>query len=276
MSSKPIKLLLDAGTLIHSEFAQPVQKEKYLKWGNKEHVVSITGFERKAPEKDGDQQNQKNALFTIGRLIREGVIDAYSYSEVDVEVRQRRPQDFNAFSGCAIRSCSPALERSKFRKTIDLKDWFSKGGKKDLDAGVKLGGANQIAFFSWLNELNAAHIQLLLDHAAQIGLSEFEKGNLRKLDYFQFLCRRAQSHENYPDMFHLWTAIQNECDAFLTLEKKLPNIVRSIAREKNRSVEIKTEVLRPLDLLQKLNIMVPDEVPMESGRFYHYFELPKG
>jgi hypothetical protein len=273
--AKSMKVLLDAGILIHSEFAQPTRQEKRLHWGNTDHVVQISGFMRKALDKDDDQQAQKNALFTVGRLMREGRIEAYSYIEIENEVRQARLQYFNALQGCAIRRCVPPLERSKFRKTANLKDWFAKGGKKDRLAGVALGGANQIAFFSWLNELSEMHVQILVKHAQQIGLSVMEVESLNDLRWFQFLCNRWNSPENYPDIFHLWTAERNHCDVLLTLDKGIQKLVARVAAEKTKTIEIRTEVLRPLDLLRKLSVAAIDPVPMESGRFYSLLELPE-
>ncbi len=143
---------------------------------------------------------------------------------------------------------------------MNFKDLVAKGGKKDRKAGVELGQANQIAFFSWLNELTDDQIQVLLKHAAQIRLTEFETKNLRNLGWYQTLCRRSQSPENFPDVFHLWTAECNGLDAVLTLDQGLQKLVYSVSRERSRVIEIKTEVLRPLDLLQKLGVSMPDDV----------------
>ncbi len=113
----------------------------------------------------------------------------------------------------------------------------------------------------------------MIQHASQIGLTDFEVASLRNLDWFQFLCRRSGSRENFPDVFHLWTAERNGLGTVLTLDTGLPNLLCRVRNEKIKRIEIRTEVLQPLDLLRKLNISKPDPVPMEAGRFYHWHEV---
>jgi len=270
-----MRILLDSGIFSHSEFAEGAIKETRVRWGTTEQVLPVHGLAGKAPDQDLEYQSQKEALFTVGRLIREGRVEAYDYSEIRVErMRGRaRIQEFNALRGCQIHECGPALERTRFRQTANLADYICKGGKKDRRAGVKLGTANQIAFLEWLCSLRKEHIDVLIHHAAQIGLTEFEVESLRNVDWFQFLCQRSGSPENYPDVFHLWTAERNGLDAVLTLDETLINLVSRAGSEKVKSIEIKTEVLRPLELLQKLGIDKPDPVPMEADRFYHLHEV---
>ena len=115
--------------------------------------------------------------------------------------------------------------------------------------------------------LDERAVKTLIGHANQIGLTEFEVDSLKHLDWLKFVCQRFQSRENYPDAFHLWTAERNELN-ILTLENKLPSQVKAIKGEKSRAVEIRADVMRPLELLCKLGISKPDPVPIEHGRFY--------
>jgi hypothetical protein len=270
-----MRILLDNGIFSHSEFAEDAVKQTSLRWGDSDHVVPVQGLIRKKPDKDPDNQKQKDALFTVGRLIREGRIEAYDYIEVRFERIRDRPKirEFNALQGCKIHRCYPALDRSKFRQTMNFTDAVSKGGKKDRKVRVDLGEANQIAFLKWLCDLNRDRVNVIIEHAAPIGLTDFEVESLKTIERFQFLCRRSGSPENYPDVFHLWTAERNGLHAVLTLDKGLPNLVSRVRNEKVRRIEIKTEALRPLDLLQKLEIDKPDPVPMETDRFYYYHEV---
>jgi hypothetical protein len=241
-------------------------------WGNAEHVHALV---RKTTDKNPSYQEQMNALFTVGRMIREKIIEPYQYWEIECERLRGAPeiQEFNALRGCEVKRCDPALQRSKFRKTVNLVDIFSKGGRKDVKKGIELGQANQIAFFEWLRTLQREHIELLISHAEVIKLTEFEINSLRDIEYFQFLCNRSGSRENYPDVFHLWTAKRNNLDAFLTLESALPELVSRIRSEKSKTPEIVAKVLQPLDLLKALGIDKPDLVPIDFDRFYHLHEL---
>jgi hypothetical protein len=270
-----MRILLDNGIFSHSEFAESAVRQTSVRWGNTDCVSAVHGVVRKAPDKNVKYQKQKEALFTVGRLIRTGLIEAYSYSEIKWErLRDKIGLGVcNALRGCRIHSCRPPVNRLRLRKTVDLTDAISKGGKKDTKAGVALGSANQLAFLKWLCARTKGDIELLTSDAALIGLSEFEIESLRNVQWFQFLCDRSGSAENYVDVFHLWTAERNGLDALLTLDNGLTNLVSRVRSEKNKTVAIRTDVLRPLDLLRTLGIDEPDPVPLEADRFYYLHEV---
>jgi hypothetical protein len=204
----PKRVLLDTGVFIHSEFAEPTIQNTPVRWGPHECSLDVHGLRRKEAGQDEEYQNQKEALFTIGRLIRDGEIEAYTSTELDFERFRGRAaiQEFNALRGCQVHKCAPALERSRFRKTADFAAYIAKGGKKDRRAGIGGGEETQIAFLEWLCTLDQACVTALIEHAALIGLTPFEIESLGKLSWLQSLCQRSGSAENYPDVFHLWTA----------------------------------------------------------------------
>lgn len=270
----PTKVLLDTGIYIHSEFSSPATNQSNVRWGSRDMAITLHGVTRETPSSNPEYQKQIDALFTVGRLIREGHIMAFIYEEIHAEiVRGKRALAIcNALSDCTFKQCPPPLDRAKFRSTISLEQYSRKGGKKDLKAGAKIDSVNQILFFKWLCSLAQEHIERLIAHADKIGLTEFEVQSLREVEWFRYLCSRSGSSENYPDVFHLWTAERNRLDAFLTLEARFPNIISNVRMEKQQGREIRTQVLRPLDLLQLLGIDKPDPVPLEVNRFYHLHE----
>ena len=164
-----MRILLDNGIRSHSEFAQNAIKQTSARWGDTDQVLvlPVHGFVRKAPAKDVDYERQKEALFTLGRLIRKGRIEAYDYVEILFErVRGRaRTRVFDALQGCNIQQCHPALQRSRFMQT-NFRDTVSKGGKKDRKAGREPGKINQIAFLEWLCSLRKKDIDILIRDVA--------------------------------------------------------------------------------------------------------------
>jgi hypothetical protein len=270
-----VRVLLDNGTFIHSEFATTAVKRSTIRWGGVDHVSEVQGLARKPISLDPDYQLQKDALFTVGRLICEGRIEAFKYWEIECEGFRgtSTTKEFNALRDCRIQKCDPAIQRSKFRQSVDLTDVFSKGGKKDIKKGIPLGQANQISFFKWLLSLRQSDVELIVSNSVPIRLSRFEIESFRDLEWFKFICQRSGSPENYPDVFHLWTAKRNNLDALLTLEKNLPKLADRVRSEKSGKVDISVEVLRPLDLLTKLGIDKPDPVPMQSNRFYYLHDV---
>jgi len=84
------RVLLDTGIFIHAEFAEPTVKNVRVGWGGRESVLEVHGLKSKKPGQDADYQEQKEALFTVGRLIREGEIEAYTSIEIDFTLQGNR------------------------------------------------------------------------------------------------------------------------------------------------------------------------------------------
>lgn len=273
--SEPIKVLLDTGILSHAEFSENVVQEQEILFGPWKYILSMLGFRRKALHKDASYQSQIDAIFTIGRLIREKKIIPYSSAELQVEsFRRTCPNRLNyAFKSCEIIDCPPPLKRSNFRSTTNFHEYFAKGGKKDKKRGINTEAYTQLSFMEWLLTLDKSSVDLFIENREVVGLSDFEVESMMEISWYQFICGRSNSKENYPDIFHLWTAKRNSIDVFLTLEKKLPNIVEQIRKEKQKTIEISTKVFRPLEFLKWLGLDAPDQVPMEFDRFYNIFEV---
>lgn len=264
-----MRVLLDNGIVSAAELAEFATEEVTVLWGNSQETKGVARYRKKVVN-DAFQQEQIDAIVTIGRLIREGVVTAYTYSELRFELFRRSVpiRAFYALEDCHISSCPAPIERSKFRQTVNLCEYVAKGGKKDKKRNSVLGDFNQIPFLQWLLSLDERAVQLILTHGREIGLADFELESFTQLDWFKFICSRFGSDENYPDAFHLWTAERNSIDVLLTLETKLPRIVGQIKRSENHKHKIRTSILQPIEFLQSLNISELDDVPIKAGQFY--------
>lgn len=264
-------MLLDNSVISGAELAECVTIEKEHLWGNKTITIPLVGY-RKKFSGDSSLQEEIDAIVTVGRLIREGVVAAYTYSELRIEAfrRSAKIKAFNSLAGCHISGCPAPIERSKLRQTVNLSESIAKGGKKDKKRNLNIGEFNQIPYFEWLLSLDDHAVKSILTHSGEIGLTEFEVESFKQIDWFKFICSRVGTPDNYPDAFHLWTAERNDIDVFLTLEKKLPNIVNQIRRSKNHKHRIKTSVLRPIDFLNSMGVSNRDEVPIKEGKFYDF------
>jgi hypothetical protein len=270
-----VKVLIDNGIKSGSHFLVGASREQKLEWGGGSTTVSIAGFRRADLDKDPEQQCEKDALFTIGRLARAGAITLYSYSELEVEGWRGgsgRIPTAHPFSQCRFEQCPAAIERSKFRQTLNLSEWLAKGGKKDRKKGLPLSDFNQIPFFEWLASLLPEEVAVLEDHASILGLDEFETASLEDLSWFRSLSSLLNA-EDLPDCFHLWTARRSGLDAFLTLEKKLWRSIEQIKNRRKKMVDLDVPVLRPTGLLHALGIDGVDPVPFSPERFYSYMEI---
>lgn len=274
--TSPMKVLVDTGVISSADFLVGDSRPQELKWGNGSVRTTIAGFRRIEPSQDPDQQREKDALFTVGRLCREGLVELFTYAELNVELwRRPRGRDplLNAFLHCRMHQCPAPIERSKFRTTIHMNEWMAKGGKADRERGVSSSEFSQIPFFQWLANLSNKEMATLAQHAAKIGLDEFEMSSLHDLPWFQTLARVLVSPENLPDCFHVWTARRNGMDVLLTLEKKLPRTVNQLKRRKQDPIDAGVAVVRPTELLLQFGVTRQDAVPVQPDRFYSYMEI---
>lgn len=271
-----MKVLVDTGVISSSDFLVGDSQVQELKWGDGLTHATIAGFKRVTLDRDAGQQLEKDALFTVGRLARAGKITLHTYSELSIEIwrRPRGKEPFvNAFEQCKFLQCPAPIERSKFGSTLDMKQWMAKGGKSDKEKGLPSGEFSQISFFEWLSNLSPAEIAVLTSHSKLLRLDDFEVLSLQDLPFFQVLTRAFLSPENLPDCFHIWTARRSGLDAFLTLEKKLPRTIEQIKKRNRGSIDSGVSVLRPTELLQLLEVVEIDAVPVNLDHFYTYMEI---
>jgi hypothetical protein len=265
--------MLDNGIFSHSQFAEAAEGPQGPRFGvhNQHHLVY--GFVRKKVDPNIEYQTQIDSLFTLGRLIREKRFEAFSYSELGYESLNRIIGEsvFNAMDHCKVTDCPPALWRSRFQRG-NFFDFARKGGKKDQKRGFRTE-LGQIPFMQMLCSLNERGILSLLGMRAILDLTDFEVESVRNLKCFQQLCTISKSPENFPDMFHLWTAQRNHIDVFLTLEKTLPEIAKKIDKSVEIDIEYPTKVLRPVEFLKSVGISNLDPVPIEPDRFYPFGEV---
>jgi len=120
----------------------------------------------------------------------------------------------------------------------------------------------------WLCSLTSESVSRLIASSTTLRLTEFEIVSFERLSFFKRMCQISQTTENYPDMFHIWTAQRNRMDVFLTLESKLPNIAKQIEDSKIDALDYPTKVLRPLEFLDGMGVKSLDPVPIQPDRFY--------
>jgi len=268
-----VRVLLDNSIPGHSQLCDWAMGPQGPLVGPYNQDDRVLGITRKRPHNDMAFQAQVDLLFTVGRLIREKHIEAFTYSEFLCESMEQFSGDpmLDALAECDIRTCPPAIDRSRFQRG-DYFEFARKGGKKDRKRGIE-SSLSQIAFMQMLCELTDELSAQLITFKGLLGLTDFEIESLKNLKCYQQLCRISNSIENYPDMFHLWTAHRNRIDALLTLDNKFVNIANKLCNSRGALVEFPTMVLRPSELLSFLGIKEPDTIPIQYGRFYTLVEL---
>jgi hypothetical protein len=203
-----MRVMLDNSIEGHSQFAESMRMTTQIEWGGAIHATHIAGFVRKKIHPDSTYQAEIDALFTIGRLIRNDHLQAFTYNELLFEGWNRvmGVVAYDALAGCEVKHCVAPLERSRFFQTSQIFEYVSKGGKKDRKAG-KNTSMSQTQFVEWLLGLTNEIILKLISLKVTLNITDFEIESLGNVDWFRAMCKTAQSPENYPDMLHLWAAM---------------------------------------------------------------------
>ena len=224
------------------------------------------------PQVSEPLQSNRDAIYTVARLIREGRLTALSYIELISESMKDylggKPLD--ALRSCNIQHAHSPINRSNFFDS-GFDGFVRKGGKKDKKMG-NLGGS-QVEFLEWLVSLDAQAVESIIQTYGGKRLTEFEVESFRKLEWFKEFVERFRTSENYPDAFHIWATERNRIDCFLTLDFKIINTCKQIKKEKN-GPQLNALVLSPLELLAELEVDAVDEIPYEFDRFYTIAEVP--
>jgi hypothetical protein len=77
------------------------------------------------------------------------------------------------------------------------------------------------------------------------------------------------SPRHYPDAMHFWTAVTNNVDFFLTVDRKFMRILAA-----NRQVKTRTKAISPSDLLKHLGVTTLDAPRLDPGKVYDLFGKP--
>src|SRR4051812_8258511 len=102
-----MRVMLDNGIGGHRQFAEVWTVATKNEWNGTNHSRLIAGFRRKRNHPDPAYQAEVDALFTIGRLIRERRIRAFTYIELMCERWSRAigERAFDALADCPVERC---------------------------------------------------------------------------------------------------------------------------------------------------------------------------
>ncbi len=222
--------------------------------------------ERVHPFANPVHEEEAEAILAVGRLIHQKKVVAFTSMELKVEGLRDflGMEPLDAFARCEVQFVPNAVERSRFvQAALDV--YVRKGGKRDGEGNDNR--FSQIAFFEWLCSLSPEAVTRIIEQRAARNLSDFDCESLLDLEWFKGLNSRLRNREDLPDAFHLWTAIRNRLDVFLTLDHKLIRKVESINREKS-GFRIAVQVLSPREFLKREGIAEPAPYPCKPGVDY--------
>jgi hypothetical protein len=125
-ASQAVSVLIDTCVDSHSDRAVGAEFVQKLKWGDRiqEFKVAAIAAEPILPNEHAWLQSQIDCLPTIGRLARQSMISALTYTELRLETFRRPgsvlPPLSDEFSGIEFKDVDAAIERSRlFSAGID-------------------------------------------------------------------------------------------------------------------------------------------------------------
>ena len=248
---KPIGLLLDNTVRSYGMTAETISVP-LAGFGNK---LLLIRAKKARSANECWLQNQIEALPTIARLAREGVVRLYSYIELDFEAMRSDtsfPRSFfgDVFAREPIIHLNAAINRSIIFQSNPI-DHLQKYA--------------QTQFCKWLLSIDPAS-QNFDQFAARLEADQLK--NFRAAGRYREICR-SLSVVQYVDAFHLWTGEVNDIECFLTTDAKL---IRALGG--NRGLRLKCEPVFPSDLLDKMGIVERDPLPFEYERRYTLNGIP--
>lgn len=163
---------------------------------------------------------QISHLAAITAAMQSGCLDAFTYSELLAE-RLKGRDGWNGVRGdlwkdVSFKHVDPPLERSTWMGALTLDQFSSR--------------VHQTEFCERLLAFEKHGVpQVLLD---VLQIDDFQKGNIKRLREFATLCA-AVGRTRWCDAFHLWTAICNEMDFFLTTDETFLRVLRDNCTDLN-------------------------------------------
>ncbi len=246
------KILFDTNIFLHGVIGIPALEKQTIKWGDIEQEIEVLRTIRQ-PKKTGNQswlESQIECLPTLGRLIKEKTIIACDSSEIEMEL-DRRSKVGNAtvyaFRDCEFLNLPSPIERSK----------FSGSPIQIYSTGQALED-----YCMFLLALSPDKIESLKESPFIQRFTDFERKNLDNIKLFESICGSIDK-SHYLDAFHLWTAEVNNCDYFLTNEKKFKNEFKQ-----KSSVQLNCKIVSPKELLGILNLDRLDSIKLKHGEYY--------
>lgn len=236
------KVLLDTSVLRQAELGR-VAASKVSGLPNK-----FAFLETKARRKDENPwlQAEIELLPTVSRLASNKLILLFESIELMGE-RWRGNSAFGSsgslrlFNGVKIHEVKPPLDRAR------LFSGFDHHWSKDAVA----------MFLDWLVNLEANEIEELKPK-----LTAWELCSLRSFFNFSILGSKYMTNQR-EDLFHLWTGHINAIPYFLTLDRKLINVVES-----HKAWPFSCRPIFPSSLLKVLDVTETVPMPFDYGTRY--------
>jgi hypothetical protein len=190
-------------------------------------------------------------IASVTEAIRAGRLAAYTSSELRHEgwdLVRGRNQRGDLWAGVRFGNVDPPLERSTWMGGLTVDQVYS--------------GKHQQTFCEILLQYARTGVpQELLD---VLELDDFQRLNLTRLGEYRVICE-AVGRNRYRDAFHLWTALCNGLDYFLTTDEKFLRVLR----QKCDRDDLVRLAISPLELARKLDLP-PGPLPVHEGEVIAY------
>lgn len=245
-----MRVMLDNNILSLSKFLKP----RSVSSPNTLNRIALL----KSPKRDPNPERALEIewLPTIAELSKEGKIELCIYNYIHME-SMKRPQSYpSAQTGDLLLGC----------KKFYLPNLFSS----------KFIGISELRF---LNDFLIDFVKILRSSKGRDAILAVNRNSLSEkfithdlddlINILNLICHNM-SEKHFPDAFHYWASVLYGCDAFLTVDGKLHNILA-----KNKKIEgLSCKPLLPSRLARMCGVENPVFFPYSYDTLYYYSGLP--
>jgi hypothetical protein len=204
-----------------------------------EYGLALFSRDNFKPRPDQEEWLQKEiaCLSDIAILCREKIVVPYTTEEFEAETLRgamfpaNKKEDL--FAGINFELAKSPLTRSKWGLSMDQ---FL--NKEEVINYCKC------FFLTPSPERVAKFISGMRKNPVK-SLTTFEGKCLKRVQIFKAMCRGI-NETHYPDALHLWTAVENGLDGFLTVDKKFRNVME------NQKIDLNCRIMFPTELQSSL------------------------
>lgn len=227
------RVLVDHCALVHGDTVRCVQVNETLQWGPHRVSLPVARIQGKKRDAGADWLRAEIvALAGVTESFRAGGLRALTSFELSAERLSGRVSGGglrgDLWRDVKLEHVPAPVDRSKLLGSMDLSAITSR--------------VHQARFHRRLRDLASDPNRCKkVEHYA---LSDFELESIARLPEFDEICK-AVSETRLGDAFHLWTAVRNGLDYFLTTDRKFLDAVRGSGLD----IDIQTRVVSPSELL---------------------------
>ena len=241
-------VLVDHCVIVNGQTVRYVKVPQTRRWGP--HAVTMDVLRVQGKRRGSNEEwlrRELAAIGAIGSAAVHGELRVFTSFELSAE-RLKSRMGGRGFTGdlwkdVAFEHATSPIDRSRIMASLTLHDMSSQENREDFCRRL----------------LTLAKDPERARRYSAFQLTPFEQESLERLDEFAGLCESV-GPSRYVDAFHLWTAVRNGIDYFLTTDNKFLTALRN----QHGDATLLSRAVLPTELCDALGLS-PMPLPITEG-----------